>query len=231
MLKRTLLGATAIVLLAGTASAADLATRYPVKAAPIPVPMFSWTGFYIGANVGWGFANNTIDYTPFGGPTFGYDTGNKNGFVGGLQLGYNYQFVNNVVLGVEADFDWADMGTTTLLVGGPLGGSLVSQNIDYFGTIRARLGYAMDRFLPYITGGAAWAKKNYTDPLGLSYNNTKWGWTAGAGVEYALTNNFTVKAEYLYMGFDGASNTYAGGDQLSFQSDIQTIRLGANYKF
>lgn len=231
MFKRALLGATALALLAGSASAADLANRYPVKAAPVPVPVFSWTGFYIGANVGWGFANNTFDYTPFGGPTFGYDVGNTNGFVGGLQLGYNYQFANNVVIGVEADFDWSDIGADTFLVGGPVGGALVSQNVDYFGTIRARLGYAVDRFLPYITGGAAWAKTNFTDPFAVSYDNTKWGWSAGAGAEYALTNNFTVKAEYLYLGFNNSTVNYVNGDQLSVGSDIQTVKLGANYKF
>ncbi|MEP9354738.1 outer membrane protein [Xanthobacter sp. KR7-65] len=232
MLKRALLGASALVLLAGTASAADLSTRYPVKAGPIPVQVFSWTGFYVGGNVGWGWASNSYDYTPFASPvTYSYDLGSSNGFFGGLQLGYNYQFVNNVVLGVEADFDWADLGSDTILVGGPVGGAVVSQNVDYFGTIRARLGYAMDRFLPYITGGAAWAKLNYSDPYGVSYDSTKWGWTAGAGIEYAITNNWTVKAEYLYLGFNDSKTTFFNGDQLSVSTDIQTAKVGVNYKF
>lgn len=233
MLKRALLGATALVLLAGTASAADLSTRYPVKAAPIPVQVFSWTGFYIGGHVGWGWASNNLDYTVAGAPpvTFGYGLGSSNGFTGGFQVGYNYQFANNVVLGVEADFDWSDIGTSSLLVGGPVGGAVVSQNVDYFGTIRARLGYAVDRFLPYITGGAAWAKVNYTDPFALNYDNTKWGWTVGAGVEYAITNNWTVKAEYLYLGFNDSTTNYPFGDVMTVSSDIQTARLGVNYKF
>ncbi|QRG07451.1 porin family protein [Xanthobacter dioxanivorans] len=232
MLKRALLGATALVLLAGSASAADLSTRYPVKAAPIPVPMFSWTGFYIGGNVGWGWASNTYDYTAFGSPfTYSYDLGGSNGFFGGGQVGYNYQFANNVVLGAEADLEWADIGSSAVLVGGPAGGILASQNVDYFGTIRARLGYAMDRFLPYITGGAAWAKMNYSDPFGISYDTTKWGWTVGAGVEYAITNNWTVKAEYLYLNFDNTSNTLVNGDQLSVGTNLSTAKLGVNYKF
>ncbi|MFG1206406.1 outer membrane protein [Xanthobacter flavus] len=231
MLKRALLGATALVLLAGTASAADLATRYPVKAAPIPVQVFSWTGFYIGGNVGWGWADNTYDYTPFASPTYSYSPGTSNGFTGGLQIGYNYQFANNVVLGVETDFNWADINTSGVLFGGPLGGGVIDQKVDYFGTIRARLGYAMDRFLPYITGGVAYANTKYTDPFGLSDSNLKWGWTAGAGVEYALTNNWTIKAEYLYLGFDNSKTNYVNGDQLSVGSNIQTARLGVNYKF
>lgn len=231
MLKRALLGASALVLLAGTASAADLATRYPVKAAPVPVQVFSWTGFYIGGNVGWGWADNTYDYTPFASPTYSYNPGTSNGFTGGLQLGYNYQFVNNVVLGVEADFNWADINTSGVLVGGPLGGGVIDQKVDYFGTIRARLGYAVDRFLPYITGGVAYANTKYTDPFGLSDSNLKWGWTAGAGIEYAITNNWTVKAEYLYLGFDNSSTNYFNGDQLTVGSNIQTARVGVNYKF
>ncbi|WP_029876682.1 outer membrane protein [Xanthobacter sp. 126] len=226
MLKRALLGATALVLLAGTASAADLATRYPVKAAPIPVQVFSWTGFYIGGNVGWGWADNTYDYTPFASPTYSYSPGTSNGFIGGFQLGYNYQFANNVVLGAEADFDWADISSSKTFTA-----AVINQKVDYFGTIRARLGYAMDRFLPYITGGAAWANLKYTDPYGFSDSNLKWGWTAGAGVEYAITNNWTVKAEYLYLGFDNSKTNYANGDQLSVGSNIQTAKVGVNYKF
>jgi len=232
MLKRALLGATALALLAGSASAADLATRYPVKAAPIPVQVFSWTGFYIGGNVGWGWADNSYDYTPFGLPTFSYGLGSSNGFVGGGQLGYNYQFANNVVLGVEADFDWADIGKTATLVGGPVGGAIVNSNVDYFGTIRARAGYAIDRFLPYITGGAAWANSSTTIPgMWDSKSSTNWGWTVGAGAEYAITNNWTVKAEYLYLSFDGKNYTLANADTLSTGFDLQTVKLGVNYKF
>lgn len=231
MFKRALLGVSALALLAGTASAADLANRYPVKAAVVPVQVFSWTGFYIGGNVGWGWANNSLSYTTLGLGTFDYNVGNTNGFLGGLQAGFNYQLANNVVLGLEADYQWTDLGSDTLLIGGPLGAGAVSQNVDSFGTIRARLGYAMDRFLPYITGGAAYAKLNYTDPFGLNFGNNKWGWTAGAGVEYAITNNFTVKGEYLYAGFSDTTQAYLNGDQISASTDIQTLRVGANYKF
>ena len=232
MLKRALLGATALALLAGSASAADLATRYPVKAAPIPVQTFSWTGFYIGGNVGWGWADNTYDVTPFGSlVSYSYSPGTGNGFIGGLQAGYNYQFANNVVVGVEADLDWSDIGSSSLVVGGPFTGGSISQNIDYFGTIRARLGYGIDRFLPYITGGAAWAKQNFSDFYGNTYNDTKWGWTVGAGVEYAITNNWTVKAEYLYLGFNKNTTNDFFGDSYSVGSNINTAKLGVNYKF
>lgn len=231
MLKRALLGVSALALLSGAASAADLSTRYPVKAAVVPVQVFSWTGFYIGGNVGYGWGSNTFDYTPYGFPTYSYDIGNADGFFGGLQGGFNYQFANNVVLGIEADLEFADMGTDNIFFTGPIPGVLASQSLDTFGTIRGRLGYAVDRFLPYFTGGAAWANTSYTGPWGWSADSTNWGWTIGGGLEYAITNNWTVKAEYLYLDFDGENHTYLNGDQVSTGFNMSTLKAGVNYKF
>jgi len=102
----------------------------------------------------------------------------------------------------------------------------VSSKLDYFGTVRARLGYAFDRVLPYVTGGLAWGNNKIT-ANGVSQSNTSTGWTAGAGVEYALTNNWTARAEYLYMDL-GKSGFQAVGDAGLTAS---TARLGVNYKF
>jgi outer membrane immunogenic protein len=231
MFKRTLLGVSALALMAASASAADLANRYPVKAAVVPVQMFSWTGFYIGGNVGYAWGNSSLDYTPFLGPTFSYGLGNADGFTGGLQAGFNYQFANNVVLGLEADLQFADIGSNNLLIGGPVGGAFASQSLDTYGTIRARMGYAFDRFLPYITGGAAWANTSYTGPFGWTADSTHWGWTIGGGLEYAVTNNWTVKGEYQYLSFDGDSHTYLNGDTVKTKYDMSVLKAGVNYKF
>lgn len=232
MLKRALLGVSALALLAGSASAADLSGRYayPVKAAVVPAPMFSWTGFYIGGNVGWGWADNSLDYST-GGYTYGYDVGSSNGVFGGLQAGYNFQFANNVVLGVEADVEFADISQTNLLWGGPVGGYLASTSVDNFGTIRGRVGYAFDRFLPYFTGGAAWANTSFSGPWGLSNDATRWGWTIGGGAEYAITNNWTVKAEYLYLDYGDKDSNYFNGDVASTGLTMNTVKAGVNYKF
>ncbi|MGQ3672109.1 outer membrane protein [Xanthobacter sp. TB0136] len=233
MLKRAILGVSALALLAGTASAADLAYRYPVKAQAeiIPVQTFTWTGFYIGGNVGWAWASNSLDYQMFAGPLVSYQMGNSNGFIGGFQAGYNYQFVNNVVAGVEADFEFTDIKNKgNILFNGPLNGSSVSQKVDYFGTIRGRLGYAMDRFMPYITGGAAWAKMGHSDGW-IDQSDTKWGWTIGAGMEYALTNNWTVKGEYLYASFNDHKTTTLNGSTLKSGVDLNVLKAGVNYKF
>ncbi len=231
MLKRAILGVSALALLAGTASAADLAYRYPVKAEIIPVQTFSWTGFYLGGNVGWGWASNSLDYQMFAGPLVSYSMGSSNGFLGGFQAGYNYQMANNLVIGAEADFQFADINNKgNILFNGPLGGAVISQKVDYFGTIRGRVGYAMDRFLPYFTAGAAWANLKHSDTW-TSESATKWGWTVGAGMEYALTNNWTVKGEYLYASFNDHKTTYLNGSTMKTGVDMNILKAGVNYKF
>ncbi|TCT07682.1 outer membrane protein [Aquabacter spiritensis] len=230
MLKRALAGVSALALLGGAASAADLATRYPVKA-PVVVPVFSWTGFYIGGNIGWGWLNNDVLYSPsYGIPATSINVGSGNGFLGGLQAGYNWQFANNVVLGVEADVEWTDLGSTSVLIAPAVGS--VAGSLDVFGTIRARAGYAFDRVLPYITGGAAWGTSDYGNIGGVSLSQTTWGWTIGAGVEYAFTNNITAKLEYLYVDLIGKTYTIPSTlGSIETDNDMSVLKVGVNYKF
>lgn len=240
MLKRALAGVSALALLGGAASAADLATKYPVKAVAPVVPVFSWTGFYIGGNVGWGWLNNDLTLSS---PVFGasntFSVGSANGFVGGLQAGYNWQFANNVVLGIEADVEWADLGSNSVTVvpvtyqGATLAGGLAEGSLDVFGTIRARLGYAFDRVLPYITGGVAWGTTDYGNFYGVDTSETNWGWTIGAGVEYAFTNNITAKIEYLYIDLQGSDYAIPNAPLVNIQADndLNVLKLGVNYKF
>ncbi|WP_029004564.1 outer membrane protein [Azorhizobium doebereinerae] len=224
-MKRILLASALALAVAAPASAADLATRYPVKAAVVPVaPVFSWTGFYIGGNVGYG--GGSYDYT-FGSATASSDA---SGFIAGGQLGYNYQFANNVVLGVETDIQWSgiqgDMNVN---------GTSLKTSLDYFGTVRARVGYAFDRILPYVTGGFAYGKSKTsveTASLTGDDSSTGTGWTLGGGLEYAITNNWTFKTEYLYV--DLGSNDYAisgTSSSLSVDNKYHTVKAGLNYKF
>lgn len=231
MLKRALAGVSALALLGGAASAADLATKYPVKAVAPVVPVFSWTGFYIGGNIGWGWADSSLNVSPiYGAAPTSIGVGSANGFIGGLQAGYNYQFANNVVLGLEADIDWTSMGSNTVVISNTGGAGEAS--LDYVGTIRARLGYAFDRVLPYITGGAAYANTNYGTIYGISTSQTNWGWTIGAGVEYAFTNNWTAKIEYLYVDLQGNSYTIpATLGSVNADTNLNLLKLGVNYKF
>jgi outer membrane immunogenic protein len=202
-------------LMAGVASsamAADLPTR---KAPPAPMsyapPVFSWTGFYVGVNGGWG------------GTSGGKGFGNVDGGVVGGTVGYNYQ-INQFVIGMEGDWDWADLSKHGINALGSY-----HNKIDDLVTVRARAGYAIDRALLYVTGGYAGAEDKISVP---GYSSTDWhsGGVIGAGVEYAFTNNISAKAEYLYAPL--GDKTYSNGVN-SAKSDVNLslVRAGLNYKF
>ena len=160
-----------------SAAAADLSRPAPqqyYKAAVAP-PVYNWTGFYIGINGGGGFGRSAWDTTG------GFN--NSGGLVGGT-LGYNYQ-VGQAVFGVEGDIDWANInGTTTSAC--PLG---CKTGDDWLGTVRGRLGYAADRFMPFITGGAAFGDIKTSTPGFAGATQTNVGWTVGAGLEFAIAQN------------------------------------------
>jgi outer membrane immunogenic protein len=180
---------------------------------------FNWGGLYIGINGGYGFGASR--FTDGDGDTTGdFDI---NGWVVGGTVGYNWQS-GRFVLGVEGDIDWSGIsGTTAANCSG-----CVTKN-DWLGTARLRLGYAMDRWLPYVTGGVAFGDIN-GGPAGTS---TEAGWTAGAGVEWALQSNWSAKLEYLYVGLhDGICATPfcdANGGTIAFHTNL--VRAGLNYRF
>jgi outer membrane immunogenic protein len=234
----------------GLASAADMSVKMPVKAPP-PAPIHSWTGFYIGGNGGYGWKDPTVTFTPndvtVQAVTCGGDEGGTcapptsfgiHGGFGGLQAGYNWQFSPQWVAGVETDLEGSDIkgtGTSNFLLGEfPPSPSnfIVSQDIKWFGTVRARLGYSpADRLLVYATGGFAYGRIDENVALNSrvggnfdlgttfayscdtgpncflgSSSRTGTGWTAGGGMEYVLWNNVSVKAEYLFVNLgDGDS--------------------------
>jgi len=178
----SLLAGTAISALAFTgAMAADLPSAAPPPA-PILAPIFTWSGFYAGVNAGWGWRNDDQQTVVLGGAVPGtliFPGNGDGGFVGGGQIGYNWQF-GSFVVGAETDIQWADTGNSEAVAFVPAGtlgtfvpGEFRNDLADWFGTVRLRAGVAFDRVLIYATGGLA-----YTD------NNT--GWVAGGGVEWAL---------------------------------------------
>lgn len=227
-MKKFLLSSVAAIVLvgAGAASAADLPSRKGPVMAPVYAPVFTWTGFYVGANAG--YAWGQIDSTNLG-VVGGFK--DPDGFVGGGQIGYNYQ-VGQWVFGAEADFQGADLKATATA---PALGLTASNELNYFGTVRARVGYAFDRFLPYVTGGFAYGnvKNKFTAPgFVFKDDNMQYGWTLGGGLEYAFTNNWTAKVEYLYVNLDKESYRIPGA---TLNTDVETkfsvVRAGLNYKF
>jgi len=234
MLRNIILASVSVLALTGVAAAADLPSRKAPEAyAPAPLA-YSWTGFYVGAQIGHGWGHDTADSF---GPTWVFLAKNTlkiKGPVGGIHAGYNLQS-GSIVYGLEADLEIANIrGSTgdTAVDGGVL-------RLGTQGTLRGRLGYAFDRTLLYVTGGLAVGDThiNYMrNGRGLQENVSKThvGWTLGAGVEYALSNNWTARAEYRYTDFGTKTDTlavsYPGFHAKNHYTD-QAVRLGLSYKF
>jgi outer membrane immunogenic protein len=246
-MKRFLL-AGAVALSAGQALAADLppapAPRAPAAYVPTTAVVYNWSGFYIGANGGYAFANGDATYTattPFltGGTLASGDL--NGGFVGG-QAGFNWQ-TGALVLGIEGDWQWAwqetNNGTGTAC--GTTFTCTANHKVNWFGTARGRIGGAFDRVLLYATGGGAWMNVTSQFNVGTAsvfdQSSTLGGWTAGAGVEVAFSENFSAKLEYLYISVSDftASGTIPvpAGGTLTETTTItnNVIRAGLNFRF
>lgn len=208
-------------LLAPAASAADLGGRSRiVHPDPGPLPVaFSWAGFYIGVHAGYGWSSIEWQEGAFVGSHDG-----EGGLAGG-QIGFNLQF-GRLVYGLEAD------AAASLIEGGSI---LSSHSLERLYSARARLGLASadNRWLYYVTGGAAWADVDYASAGFGGHSDTHFGWVAGAGIERALTPNLTARLEYLYYDFDSldAPAGALGGGVAELDPSLHTIRLGLNYKF
>ena len=233
-MKSLLLASSALVAATVAASAADLPRRAAPPPVFQPVPVFTWTGFYAGFNAGYGFGtqDDRVPTVLGVGPASGLvlaptvvafsNRESNEGFVGGGQIGYNYQFTpgSGVVIGVEADAQYADFGRSRnrFASTGPLAAQQVFNpgglsGLDFFGTVRGRLGYAFDRTLVYGTGGFAYGSGGGREfGTGGSSDDFQTGWAAGGGIEYALpTDSFlnffkssavTLKVEGLYVNLD-----------------------------
>ena len=229
MKRLLLLGCAALVAAAtGFSSfAADLPR--PVYKAPPPVYVapFSWTGFYVGINGGYGFGSSEWSNT-------GSDTFEVNGGLVGATLGYNIQ-TGNWVWGIEGDIDasWIKGSDSNPAGGGVCGGTAGCEtNVPWFATVRGRVGYAWDRLLPYVTGGIAFGGIKVTPNGGTEVSDTNFGWTAGVGVEYAFNRAWSGKLEYLYadLGSVDCPASNCGVDtNVDFKTNI--VRVGVNYRF
>ncbi len=258
-MKKFLLAGVAAIAMTGAAFAADLPVRKGPVAAPVIPPAFTWTGFYAGLNAGYGFNRNNVNtigtpgfvaLIPGGGVPASLRVGGD-GFVGGGQIGYNWQ-VGQAVFGIETDLQYAWTGRSTSFLGS--GGLITSAGRDdgYLGTLRARLGFAADRFMIYATGGLAYGSFDTAlavstaagagGPLwGGSSDSVRVGWAAGGGLEYAITNNWTAKLEGLYYDLGRKTitaaplNAAANATGVAYQGRVQNngtiVRAGVNYKF
>jgi outer membrane immunogenic protein len=246
MLRKTLLSLATVSIALGTiqvASAADLPAR-PVYKEPLYTPAWSWTGVYIGINGG--FGGDKVRY-PFSAPTIpvtGEASVTSSGFFAGGQIGYNYQWANNWVVGLEADIQWSNIESELAASAATPGGALslnAGTELKWYGTVRGRFGYAWDRLFLYGTGGFAYGSTTTTlnasgfgGDVAFSHDNTKVGWTAGGGLEYAITRNVSFKTEYLYLdlGTDNVTSSAFGFPiTIDEHTTAHTIKAGLNWKF
>jgi outer membrane immunogenic protein len=212
----------AVLGCARAAGAADLPARYPAAPllpAPIYAPIYNWTGFYLGINGGGGWGKSQWD---------GIDKFDISGGLIGGTIGYNWQF-GQLVAGAEGDIDWSSIKGTTVVRCAP---GCATRN-DWLATVRGRVGYAFNRFLPYLTAGLAVGDINATLPGLPAGSVTRAGWTVGGGVEVGIVSNVSVKAEYLYFDLGsfncGFNCGLAATGNVSLAASV--FRAGLNVRF
>jgi outer membrane immunogenic protein len=239
-------GIVGIALSGGCAHAADMITKAPPTVEPA---MFTWTGFYGGANIGYSRGRLHADHFLFGTP-ISNDTTNPVGVIGGGQFGFNWQTAN-LLLGIETDFQGsAEKASNTLVdcaASNPIcGGQVTVTHTDklvQFGTTRGRIGYVLDRWMVYGTGGVAYAKFDGTAfgtcvpgpclvPSPINTVIHKSGWVVGAGLEAALAKSWSWKFEYLHMDYGTINVTNSTtGENVRDRGTDDILRAGINYRF
>jgi outer membrane immunogenic protein len=240
-MKKFLLGTVALVALAAPASAADLAARPYTKAPPMVAAVYDWTGFYVGANGGWGSSRKCWDAYA-GGVLLGSEgCHDATGGVAGGQIGYRWQ-TGTWVFGVEAQGDWADLrGSNGSLL---FPGIFTNQSkIDAFGMFTGQIGYAANNVLVYVKGGAAVTADRFrtlftptNTVVATTNDDTRWGGVVGVGLEYGFAPNWSAAIEYDHMfmqdrtyDFTAVGGGFFGTDRIKQDVDLVTVRV--NYKW
>jgi outer membrane immunogenic protein len=236
-MKTLRLTAAALLALTAGAQAADMAAKAPYYKVPVTA-VYDWTGFYMGVNVGIGLGRDRAIHNN---PVLGTDSLflSPQGGIGGGQIGYNWQAnspFGAIVYGVEADIQGAGLSDGRTNVGGPLLSTTYDQKIDWFGTVRGRVGLATGPVLSYVTGGYAYGnvKTSITEAgLGTVFSSNKMqdGWVIGSGVEAALGGNWTGKIEYLYLNMGNKGYAFGPFAQtLDTEVRENIFRVGLNYR-
>ena len=235
-MKKPFLASVALAaLITAPAIAADL--RRPVYPPPapqptvvIPIQIWTWTGCYVGGHVGGLWAGKEfVDAAPA-------ESGNRdvNGWLGGVQAGCDYQFAGRWVIGIQGDYAWTNAEASHVSLLDP---SLTIQTrIESLASVTGRLGYAWDRFLGYVKGGAAWERDNFNvfnnvTLATLAVSGERRGWTVGVGGEYAFTDYLAGFVEYNYYDFGSRDITFSNGGILDINATKNVVKAGLNFRF
>lgn len=235
-MRKILAAATLTLAIGGSAYAADAVYIEPTPA-PIIVPpsVFDWTGPYAGIQAGYGWGNTGYE-EPFANTGLNAFDTNPNGFFGGVFVGYNWQ-ITPWVFGVEADINYAAIDDRQQI--GPA--NFLETHVDWFGSARARAGIAADRALIFATAGVAFAHHEEVQEFAATRaaeSDSVVGWTAGAGIEYAFTDQLAARVEYRYYDFQegnyfapGSAGAAAGFTERNVDLDMHTVSVGVSFRF
>ena len=252
-MKKFAFGMLAAVAMTGSAFAADMAPRYTKAPAPAPVVVYSWTGCYIGGNVGGGWERTQQTrigqtspagaFIPIADTNYGSSTGSD--FIGGGQIGCDYQFANSWVVGIQGMYDYARINSSHIIPAFPTFNSNVRLKDIY--TVTGRAGYLFTpQLLGYVKGGGAWTSVDYvvngTVPAPFNSENafgvSRSGWTVGGGLEWMFAPGWSVFGEFNYMDFGTktvnfvtAPGAVGNPDVVRTKLEVEQFLFGVNYKF
>ena len=224
-------------LLAGAAFSAAATSAIAADAVYDFAPVYDWTGAYLGAQVGYGWGNGGVQYHGGADP---FSDISPDGFLAGIYAGYNHQFSSRWVLGVDADITWhnADDWAYRQVPGSPPFNDpdyMDGQDIKWSAALRGKVGYAVDRWLPYVAGGVSVAKVNLGNIDGGIYTDfgdaTFTGWNLGVGVDYAWSDNLLLRAEYRYTDFGNKNVEHPSFFPSTWHLETSEVRFGIAYKF
>lgn len=224
-------------LLLAAMLAACVTTSALAEDANAPVATNDWSGLYVGGQVShtWGRSTGGAYFRATGLPDTFSNSIDPSGFAGGAYIGYNYQLPNSIVLGVEADFNLANIASGTVSLNRP--GNTATAEMPWNGSIRTRVGLAVDRFLPFVTAGYAFGKYKFTPDYAsappLPGSKVHGGATVGAGLEYALTEKISTRVEYRFTDFGKTRYDIPSFPAEETRIDLKTsdIRVGLTFKF
>jgi high affinity Mn2+ porin len=223
--------ALGIIVPNGAAIAADAPANMAVKARAIQ-PFFDWTGLYAGAHAGFGGGHSNAVLAD---PALIGASNSFSGLIGGVQIGYNALISPRLLLGIEADISFPNyLNSNSVVSSLATARSDVTEQWDYAGTVRGRIGYISGPWLAYATGGFAFTGERFLNTLPSGDEekqlNIRLGWAAGAGIEYAFAPHWSARVEYLYRQFERADVRFASATQSGSTMDLQSIRIGLNRK-
>jgi outer membrane immunogenic protein len=230
----------AVLGFASSASAADMAVKARPAPPPVVAPIYDWTGFYIGANGGWGNSHNCWDFVTVGGAVVRDGCRDASGGIIGGQIGYRWQ-TGQFVFGLEGQGDWADLSASRVSLINPAFST--RSRVDAFGLFTGQIGLAWNQALFYLKGGAAVTDNRFdifTNPGGLnvaSASATRWGAVVGVGVEYGFAPNWSVGLEYDHLFMGHANNSFSvvnpivAGAFNRINQDVDMVLLRLNYRF